>query len=124
MTIATLEADLAKTKADASALLAQLATTAEQEAGRELTDAERGRIDTFTAQARSLETRIAKAKGDETMLQELDRLARVPASTATARAAGTAGAGRATSWGEQYVQSEAYAFHRAGGHRARRRRQA
>ena len=117
MTIAVLEADLAKTKADASALLAQLTAAADQEANRELTPDETARLTAFTAQARSLETRIAKAKGDETMLQELDRLARVPASTATARAAGSAGAGRATSWGEQYVQSEAYAFHRAGGHR-------
>jgi HK97 family phage major capsid protein len=111
MDIATLERDLAAKQSEGLALLKSTAETAEAE-DRLMTEEERNKIKAITADGQAIQARIARLRGDETMLAELNRL------TATAQSpTGPGRAPRPQSWGEMFVRSEAFQFFKAGSHR-------
>jgi HK97 family phage major capsid protein len=112
MNIAALEADLARTKAQALALYKSTATTAEAE-NRAFTDEELAALRAKKDEGLALEAKIARLKGDASVLAEIERLA----ATATEERPSSPAATRTRSWGQMFAQSDAMEFLRKGGAR-------
>ena len=74
MNIEALERELAATQAEGLALVASTARTAETES-REFTDPERAAIKVITDKGLDLKGKIARAKGDQGILSELEQRA-------------------------------------------------
>jgi HK97 family phage major capsid protein len=118
MNIAALERDRDAKKQEGLALLARSAQTAEAE-NRAFTDEERSAIQAITEQGRQLEVRIAAARSDQAMLDDLTRLGSVTVGSGLTPAAAAARTrGRVLSLGEQFVASPEYEFFRKGLHRS------
>jgi len=114
--IALLERDLVAKRDEGLALLKATTTLAETE-NRLMTDDERRKIQAITDDGLAIKARIARVKGDEQMMADLDRLITL-ASPPPPTLPGSNGHGkRALSWGEQWIASEAGTFHKNAGHR-------
>jgi HK97 family phage major capsid protein len=110
MKIDALERELDAKKAEGLALLERTTASANAE-DRLFTEAEDTAIKAVIDQGRALQAKIAKAKGGETMLAEIERLTLSAARTSTAPL-------KFRSLGEQFVGAKEYDFFKAGGHRS------
>ena len=112
MNIEQLERDLSATRDRGLALLKTTTARAESE-NREFTDEERNALTAITTEGTAIKGKIARAKNDASMMEEIERM------TATAtRATPTANNGsRILSLGEQFVASSGFEFFKKGSHR-------
>jgi len=120
MNIAALERELLKKSGEAAALLAQTAKTCQAHeekdkdgqvvaTGRLMTDDEKKAIQALIDDGNQLKARIERAKGDEAMAAEIERLTAGMVRRDDARPAGEKTVDR-RSMGQQFVESEAMAW--------------
>lgn len=110
--IEQLEKDLEGKKQEGLALLKSTSTLAEKE-NREFTDDERKAIKAITDDGLAIKARISRARGDDQMLAEIERL-----TSGAKPATPSSAAARRRTMGEQFVASEAMDFFRKGLHRS------
>jgi len=116
MNIAQLERDLESKAAEAQALAKKTVEQCNAENNRPMTDDERTAIKALGDEALAIKAKVERARTDDGMLAEIDRLTMGQARS-TAIASPTAGDMRRLSMGQQFVQSSAYDFFRKGMHR-------
>jgi HK97 family phage major capsid protein len=116
MNVAALERDL-RTKADEGLRLLKTTTAACEAENREMTAEERGAIDGISAECKTFEAKIARAKGNEALAASFEGLSRTLEAAAAAPVTGIARPTSRLTLGQQFVRAEAYDFFRKGLHR-------
>lgn len=118
MNLAQLERDLAAKKTEGQAALKRLTAAAESE-NRLFTDEEKKELKAIQDDTLALTDRIARARGDEDMVREIERLTAAGAASAErdGRAVGAATSTPRGTMGEQFVNAKEYEFFKRGGHR-------
>jgi len=117
--IAVLERELAAKRDEASTLFAKTAVDAEKE-NRERTDEERAQVQKAIDDAHAIQAKLDRAKGDDTMAAEIDRLTATLKPATGPNAAAVDKAKVRKTIGQQFVESAAgqfFAEKRHHGHR-------